>query len=263
MTTEGAAWPRWRALFLAVAVLAMVGCTTGPLAARNHQHLWALATQLTLLVSIVPVLVALADPLGLVRVLLPPRGRERWDRLLRSGLVRVLTFPVFSAVLVTVWLMVFFFSGLLGAALHHGSVMALAYLISVVVGCLAALPMLGVELLPAWVTDPVRLLFAFADGLVDAIPGIAVMTTHAQLAHGYFAATSAGGETNWDVHVAGALMLALSEVVALPLLVIVFLRWASHEMRHQRERPDEDEPEFTTPWWETQDSDVPEDGPAN
>jgi len=260
---EGAVWPRWRALFLVLGVVAIVLCTTGPLASRNHQHLWALATQLTLLVSIVPVLIALGDPLGLVRVGLSPRGRERWDALLRSGLVRVLTFPAVSAVLVTVWLMVVFFTGLLGSALHHGGVMWLVYLVSLVVGCLAALPMLGAELLPDWVTDPFRLLFAFVDGLLDAIPGIAVMTTHSPLAGGYFASTSAGGESNWDVHVAGSLMLALSEVVALPLFFIVFFRWASHEIGAQRERPDEDEPEFTTPWWETEESDVPEDGPAN
>ena len=233
-------------------------CTMSSLAVYDHTYLWALAAQLTLLISIAPLGIALGDPIGLARVALPAPGRARLDRALATPVVRVLTFPVVSAVLATTTVMVVFFSGLLTAAVRDDTVLNLVYLLVLVVGCLAALPLLGAEILPAWCTEPIKLLFAFVDGLFDAIPGIVVMTTATRLAGGYFSRSST--EPNWDVHVAGGLMLALTEVVALPTLVILFFRWAGHETK--RELPARrasvaagpglvEQPELLRPWWET------------
>ena len=97
------------------------------------------------------------------------------------------------------------------------------------------------------------------------------MTTTVRLAGGYFLhkAGPAGGATyylgsatdaNWDVHVAGALMLALTEVVTLPTVFILFFRWAAHETKRDLPRaaatvpgraPVVEEPELMRPWWET------------
>jgi len=126
-------------------------------------------------------------------------------------------------------------------------VMDLVYLLMLVVGCLSALPMLGAEILPDWMTYPMRLLFAFADGLFDAIPGILVMTTSVKLAGGFYAGTAS--DSNWDAHVAGAAMLALTEVVALPMFFIIFFRWAASEIGRRPEE-DDDEPLLSKPWWE-------------
>jgi hypothetical protein len=135
-----------------------------------------------------------------------------------------------------------------------------------------ALPLLGTELLPAWCTEPLRLLFAALDGLLDALPGIVVMTTGSVLGGGFYArpAPSWSRGATWNQHVAGALMLALSEVVALPLLLILFFRWAAKETRaDNRDRPGAavpagpDKPVGTAetkvapaaldrPWWETE-----------
>ncbi len=270
---RGERWPWWRTAVFAVAGLGFVGvCTMSSLAVYDHTHLWALATQFTLLMSLAPVGISLGDPIGLARRALSARGRARLERVLTSPPVRGLTFPVVSAVLAATVTMVVFFSRILGDAVHSATVLNLVYLLMLVVGCLAALPLLGAEILPAWCTEPVKLLFSFADGILDAIPGIVVMTTSARLAGGYFAyqghnaGDSAGAyvesamNPNWDAHVAGALMLALTELVTLPVVFILFFRWAAQETKRDLPRDTAtasgqpvmaEEPELMRPWWET------------
>lgn len=263
---RGVAWPWWRtACFLVLGLGSIVICTMSSLAVYQHAHLWALGAQVTLLTSIVPVCLALGDPVGLLRAALPPAGTAAVNRALGGRIVRVLTFPLVAAVLTTAALVTFFFSPLLGASLRHAGTMDAVYAGALLLGCLTALPLLGAELLPAWCTPPFKALFAFFDGLVDALPGVLVMTTSATLAGGYFAKADGVHGHNWDVHVAGALVLALSEVVALPLFFSVFFQWAASETRREPQprsapRAREDgmpapapaEPELMRPWWETE-----------
>jgi putative copper resistance protein D len=256
-------WPWWRvASFLVLGLGGVVVCTMSSLALYDHAHLWALAVQLTLLLALVPVPLALGDPVGLARASLGAHGRQRLERILSGPVVRVLTFPVVAAVLATAFTVAVFFTGVLREALRHAEVMNGLYLAALVVGCLAALPMLGAEILPEWCTEPFRLLFAFADGLVDAIPGVLVMTTGTHLAGGWFAGRA--GDPNWDVHLAGAAMLSLSELVALPVFFIVLFRWASREgafasrevaprTRTAVAGAPSPEPELMRPWWEAGD----------
>ncbi|MCW2857890.1 MAG: hypothetical protein JWR52_3505 [Marmoricola sp.] len=269
---RGSAWPLWRsAAFLGLGLGSVAVCTMSSLATYNHTVLWALAVQVTLLISIVPVCFAVGDPLGLVRVALSPAALIRWDRAISGRTIRFLTFPAVAAVLAVVVQITLFFSGLLATVLHSAAAMDLMYVVVLAVGCLLALPLLGTELLPAWCTEPLRLLFAALDGLLDAIPGIVVMTTGSVLAGGYYTRVSPTWSTDpvWNQHVAGALMLALSEVVALPLLLILFFRWAAKETRNDDRdrtsasapagaRPAAGEPSEPTapvldrPWWETE-----------
>lgn len=268
----GTAWPWWRTLaFVVLGLGSVVVCTMSSLAAYDHAVLWALAAQLTLLLSIAPVCIAAGDPLGLVRAGLGERGLRRWDRWVSGPVLRVLTFPAVAAVLALVVQLVVFLSPLLGAALRLHAVLDLLYLATLVVGCLLALPLLGAEVLPTWCTEPLRLLFAALDGLLDAIPGIVVMTTGTVLAGGYYAAHRpawAPGQMR-DEHVAGALMLALAEVVGIPLLVLLFARWARSEGARDRRAarvgavPEATDPSaamaamgeapvLERPWWETE-----------
>jgi cytochrome c oxidase assembly factor CtaG len=244
---RGQSWPWWRTgCFVLLGLGSILGATL-PFETAQRHHLWAVAVSMTLLLSISPVFLALGDPVGLARTALSPAGAQRLERVLHGRVVQLLTFPVVAAVLATAVLTATFFSPLLGAAVRHGWVMDLVYLLMLVVGCLAALPMLGAEILPAWVTDPVKLVFAFVDGVFDALPGILVMTTSTKLAGGFYLGRAS--DPNWDAHVAGAAMLALTEVVALPMFFLVFFRWAGSEIR-RRPEPDDDEPLLSKPWWE-------------
>jgi cytochrome c oxidase assembly factor CtaG len=267
---RGVAWPWWRAaLFVVVGLGSVAVCTMSSLAAYGHIVLPALAAQLTLLIAIAPYCLGLGDPIGLLRVGLPERGAERLERLLAGRVARTLTFPAVAGVLSLVVMMVVLFTGVLSAALASQAAMDAVYLLVLVTGCLFALPLMGGdEVLPEWCTGPFRLLFAVVDGILDAIPGLAVLATSAALAGGYYAKVAAPswvGDPMHSQHIAGAVMIAVSEVVALPLVVTLFFAWALSETRRdaasaraeatvavEREPAAAAEPVLERPWWETE-----------
>jgi putative copper resistance protein D len=266
---RGQAWPGWRvALFLVVGLGSVVVCTMSSLATYAVVVMPALAAQLTLLIAIAPYCLGLGDPIGLLRVGLPPRGARRVDGALNGPVMRVLAFPAVAAALSLVVMMVVFFSGLLAAALASSAVMDAVYLLVLATGCLFALPLMGGEVLPAWCTGGFRLLFAVVDGIFDAIPGLAVLATSTALAGGYYVHVAAPdwvGDTMHSQHIAGAVMIAVSEVVSLPLVVTLFFLWAVNETGRDAAdvraevaaRPEGpggpgEEPVLERPWWETE-----------
>jgi putative copper resistance protein D len=137
----------------------------------------------------------------------------------------------------------------------------------VVTGCLFALPLLGVEALPSWCTQPIRMTFAAIDGLLDAVPGIAVMTSSSLVAGGYYSTVtrSWGPTRSWDQTIAGGLMLTIAEVVAVPFVAILYRAWIredagrAHDIDRaldledlRRDATAYDEPAATSrPWWES------------
>lgn len=265
---RGVSWPLARtAWFVGLGLGTIVVATMSSLDVYSRVLLWPMALQITLLLTIVPVGLGLGDPLGLVTVSLSPAGADRWHRVLRNRLLRVLTFPAVSPVLAVATQFVVFYSGYIDAAQRHASVMHLLQLQLVATGCLFALPLLGVEALPAWCTQPVRMTFAAVDGLLDAIPGIAVMTSSSLLAGGYYGTISRswGPTRSWDQTIGGGLMLTVAEVVAVPFVAILYRAWIREDASHaaavdraldledmRQDQTPYDEPATPNrPWWET------------
>jgi cytochrome c oxidase assembly factor CtaG len=137
----------------------------------------------------------------------------------------------------------------------------------VVTGCLFVLPLLGVEALPAWCTQPVRMTFAAIDGLLDAIPGIAVMTSGSLVAGGYYGTVTRtwGPTRSWDQIIGGGLMLTIAEVVAVPFVAVLYRAWIREDATQaeavdraldledlrRQESSAPDQPEVANrPWWE-------------
>ena len=264
---RGERWPGYRtAGFVAVGIVPAVIATMSSISVYARVLLWPAALQVTVLLTIVPVGLGLGDPLALVDRLLSPGGARRWRMGLHSWPVRVLTFPAVAPLLAVATQFGVFFSGYLGAAQRHPAVLHLLELQLVVTGCLFALPLLGVEVLPAWCTQPLRMTFAAIDGLLDAVPGIAVMTSSGLVAAGYYGTVSRGWgpSRSWDQTIAGGLMLTVAEVVAVPFVAIVFRAWIREDAAVAGDldrRLDEadarsallthDEPVANRPWWET------------
>lgn len=262
-TQTGHGWPWWRsALFVVLGLGGIVVATMSSLAVYQHTVLWAVVVQIALLIAVVPVGLAAGDPIGLIRAGCSEHRRERLDRVLNSWVARVLTFPVVAAVLGVVVQMFVYFGPVLRPALEHSWVMNIVYLVTLAVGCLLAWPLLGEDLLPAWCTRGLRMLFAALDGLLDAIPGIVLVAAGPLIARGYYLdhLPSWSSNPHADQQMAGTMAVAVAEVVAVPLLVLVFAQWARSELRMQeRERRTEveassvavaEEPELERPWWE-------------
>jgi putative copper resistance protein D len=261
---RGSRWPAWRvASFLGLGGGLTVLATMSSLGSYEHVLLWPAAVQLTLLLTMVPLAIGMGDPIGLARAAAGPVTARRIDRVLQSRPVRVLAFPAVGAVLAAVTQFVVFFSGYLPAAMRTETLLHVLQLQVVVTGCLFALPLLGVELLPAWCTQPVRLAFAGLDGLLDAVPGIAVISASAGIAGNYYATARPAwaGAALHDQWVAGGMMITVSEVVALPFIAVLFRAWIREDAAAARvidHRLDlrsvaadgvDDDPH--RPWWET------------
>ncbi|HVV77510.1 MAG TPA: cytochrome c oxidase assembly protein [Mycobacteriales bacterium] len=264
----GDPWPVLRVVaFVGLGLGVVVIATMSSLAVYSRVLLWPMALRVTLLLAIVPVGLGLGDPVGLVSAALSPAGAARWQGMLRTWPVRVLTFPAVAPLLAVATQFTVFYTGYVGVALRHDAVMRLLELQLVVTGCLFALPLLGVEILPVWCTQPVRMTFAAIDGLLDAIPGLALMTSSSLVAGGYYGTvTRSWGPTRaWDQTIGGGLMLTVAEVVAVPFVAILFVAWIREDATHAREvdaaldvaearrralTPVDQEPQAERPWWE-------------
>jgi len=170
--------------------------------------------------------------------------------------LRFLAFPVVSSVLAVAVLMAVYFTPLYEATLRHDSLHQLLRLLLVAVGCLFCWPLLSEELLPDWCRYPLRTAFAFLDGLFDAIPAIVIMTGHRVLAADYYreVARSWGPSRHWDQTIGGGLMFTISEAVAVPFLIALFIRWIREDERNavvvDRRLDESDDAALMRPWWE-------------
>jgi len=268
---RGVEWPRARtAWFVLLGLGTIVVATMSSMSVYSRVLLWPMALEVTLLLTIVPVGLGLGDPLGLVTASLSPAAAQRWHRALDNPVFRFFTFPAVAPLLAVATQFAVFFTGYIGAAQRHSSVLHLLQLQLVVTGCLFVLPLLGVEALPVWCTQPVRMTFAAIDGLLDAVPGIAVMTSGSLVADGYYSTVSRswGPTRSWDQIIGGGLMLTIAEVVAIPFVAILYRAWiredATHAEQVDRELDLADLRRLeATPLTETSDASVGEPAPAS
>ncbi|KUL35114.1 hypothetical protein ADL22_28420 [Streptomyces sp. NRRL F-4489] len=237
LARRGERWPVARTVaFAGLGLGAIAVATMSGLAVYDHELFWPAAVQNIVLDLIAPLGLALGDPLSLALRALPPQRRAaRWLRAAVSGkLVRFLTFPLVSTVLVLSSELAVYFTPYFPTALRHGPVHELMYLQLLVTGSLFVLPMLTrEELLPSWCSHPVRALLVLVDGLVDAVPGIVVMTSGTLIAGGWYAARHRPWDPSpqQDQMIGGGLMLTIAELVGLPFLLAVFVEWVRDERR--------------------------------
>jgi len=286
---RGGHWPAARtAAFLLLGLGTVVVATMSAFMVYSRVLFWPAAVQNILLDLVAPLGLALGDPLALAG-----RARAGADGVpggpgafVRSPLVRLLTFPFVSSVLVLVSELSIYFTPYFENALRHDAVRQLMHLQLLVTGSLFVLPVLTrQEMLPRWCTHPVRALLVFVDGLFDSVPGIVVMLSGTSVAGGWYAAhpRTWGPDLQRDQQLGGGLMLTLAELVGLPFLIAVFVEWWRTEHARTAElderldtelvsvtlpmtvppapgapagAPAPAGPELVRPWWETESGEV-------
>ncbi|WP_208622276.1 cytochrome c oxidase assembly protein [Streptomyces yunnanensis] len=240
LARRGERWPVARTVaFAGLGLGAIALATMSGLAVYDHELFWPAAVQNIVLDLIAPLGLALGDPLSLALAALPQeRPAARRLRAALSGrLLRFLTFPLVSTVLVLSSELAIYFTPYFPTALRHGPLHELMYLQLLVTGSLFVLPMLTrQELLPSWCSHPVRALLVLLDGLVDAVPGIVVMTSGTLIAGGWYASQHRPWDPSpqQDQMIGGGLMLTIAELVGLPFLIAVFAEWVRDERRRTR-----------------------------
>lgn len=226
----------WRAaLYAVLGVGTLAYSTCGPPAVFRQEVFWLAALRIGVLAAVTPVGLALGDVVGLLRRL-HPDGEHPLLRFLHGRVSRALTFPAVSTLLATGTLLVVFVTPVLTWSVTSRVVGVALDLVLLVTGLLFVLPLLADDLLPAWATPPVRTFLAFVDGLLDAVPGIVVMTADTILTPGYpgFSSHVSGLDPLLDQHLGGGSLIAVAESVGLPVIAAVFLDWVRSDERDAR-----------------------------
>jgi putative copper resistance protein D len=258
----GARWHWLRsATFMLLGVATWVYGTCGALAVYRSSLFWVAAVQAALLSSVTPMGIALGNPVTLAEEALGAKDVRRLRQVLSGPVARVLMFPLVSSLLAVGSLILVFFTGYFTSSLSSPLVRDVLYAQLLFTGLLVVLPLLGEDMLPSWCTHPVRALLAFVDGLLDAIPGILVMTSPVILAPGVagFTDRSWGPGAALDQKLGGGAMLAVAEVIGLPLLAAIFIAWVRADAADARRtdafldsrEAESGGPVLDRPWWET------------
>jgi len=272
---RGEGWPVSRiAAFAVLGLGTLVVATMSALAVYDRVLFWPAAVQNILLDLVAPLGLALGDPLRLAVRALPEGAAGRVQRAMTARLVRLLTFPLVSTALVLATELTVYFTPYFETALRHGWLHQLLYLHLLLAGCLFVVPVLTrEEALPAWCTHPVRAALVFLDGIVDAVPGIVVMTHGTLIAGAWYLhhAPPWSPDVHHDQQLGGGAMVGIAELVALPFLLAILVQWARTERattaaldrrlatelipatpaQGQTESPD-----LVRPWWETENSEI-------
>ena len=262
---RGVSWQRsctgW---FFAAGLGSLVVATMSFLGTYDRVLMWPLATQDILLMTFVPVGLTLGRPIALFKAARPaPAGRAH---PVRARLLRVLSFPLLGSLLAVTLLLLVYTTSWDLARLEQPALLQLTRVALLAAGCAFVWPLLGVDAGTGHTTYPVRAFLAFLDGLLDAIPGLAVLGSHGLIAGDYYAQVGRtwGPTLAQDQRLAGTAMVALSELVGLPTLLVLVIAWVRDDARQARQIDAMEQPVPVTaagieasdplqqrPWWET------------
>ncbi|MEU2334809.1 cytochrome c oxidase assembly protein [Streptomyces sp. NPDC013172] len=286
---RGGVWsPARTAAFAFLGLGTLVVATMSSLAVYDHVLFWPAAVQNILLDLVAPLGLALGDPLRLAVEALPTEAAAGVRRAMTGRVLRLLTFPLVSTALVLATELTVYFTPYFATALRVGWLHELMYLHLLAAGCLFVVPVLTrEETLPAWCSHPVRAGLVFLDGVIDAIPGVVVMTHGTLIAGAWYLHhhQSWAPDVLHDQQIGGGAMLSIAELVALPFLLTVLFQWARAERVQTAaldRRLDEQQlaaaatvpaptasapaaptatapapaPDRVRPWWETEENEV-------
>ena len=234
---KGHRWPLWRTVaFFLLGLGSLAVLTCGFPGVYSAQLRWAFTLKISLLLFVVPLLIGLGRPISLARAALPPTGIARLNAALANRLVRFVSnsmaAPLLGLALFSTFLTPLFYT------LRTDPVAEALLTIGIpLLGLLMALPIIeeaDFHRSSAYIT--LEFVFVFIELLIDAVPGILlrlngqvldhVMTTQAAL--GWFP------DPLRDQQLAGDILWFICEIVDLPLIILMFMRFSRSDKREAR-----------------------------
>ncbi|MFJ3957581.1 cytochrome c oxidase assembly protein [Arthrobacter sp. NPDC090010] len=231
----GSGWRPLRTVAFLLGCLTFLYLACGFPGVYGPQLRWVFIIQLTGYIFVVPLLIGAGRPLALAREGLGDRGRRRVNAFMGSRAVRFLSHPVVAPLLGLA-----VFASLLGPGLHLLRSDPVATLLLTVlaplVGLLMVLPAIeGEEGGASSAVMVVAFIYVFIELLADAVPGILLRLSGTVLD----GVTALGpGALPWfpaplrDQQLAGDLLWFVAEIVDLPLIILMMVRF------HRTDRED-------------------------
>jgi putative copper resistance protein D len=256
---------RWSVLpmvvFLVGGLGGAVATTMGVLDAYHGRLFWAYCLRLGLLVTVVPGLLAAGRPVTLLRATAGPRLRPRLDAVLDGRLWQGLGSPLFAPILAPMLVAGVLFSPVFEATLRHDVLDQLVMLAVLAAATLIILPVFGEGTETTSLSIGVGVLVGIGELVLDALPGLAVRLRGDLLAGSYWSAVPRGWGPSVvrDQHLGGNILWILAELVDLPFLAVLAVRWVRADAREAAvidRRLDRtvggEGPELQEPWWVTE-----------
>lgn len=212
----------------------------GFLGVYSSELRFAFTTRIALLLFVVPALLATGKPVGLLRAALTGRARSAFERVLSSKMIGLMGNAVFGPVFALAAFSVFLtpVAGLLRESPEAQSAIGL---LVPVVGLIMVLPLTELVVARTSLFIAAEFLLAFAELVIDAIPGIVLRLNDAILDH---AAPVVGSVPWWfpnpvrDQQLSGDLLWFIAEIADIPILILLFVRWSKHD-RAESSKADE------------------------
>ena len=226
---QGGTWPRRRTVsfLVGLALTAWVSC--GPLQAYYPSLFWVWTTQILTLLLVTPILLVAGQPVELDRRL----GGGALARVVASPPARLIGNPFVGPALIPVLSAGLFFGPLPGWSVQSAPVAWLVALAVTVVGCVIVLPALDVREVRTSVLVGLAMTVGFFELLLDAIPGIVLRLQTHQASTFFDERQVHSWSPGWlhDQQLAGGVLWTVAEVLDLPFLVVLFLRWYRTDLR--------------------------------
>ncbi|MFB9653498.1 cytochrome c oxidase assembly protein [Pseudarthrobacter oxydans] len=230
-------WPWRRTLTFALGLGSFAVLSFGFTGVYSHDLRWVFTLKITSYLFIVPLLVTAGKPLTLARETLGPAGTARLDRFLAHPVMRVLSNTVVAALLG-----LGIFTLFLTPLFHPLRTdpfwdMALTVLVPLT-GMLMVVPIIedaSSKAVSALIV--VEFIYVFIELVADAVPGI-MMRVSPQILDG--AMQGLTGHPGWlpgplrDQQLAGDLLWFLAEIVDVPLIILMFVRFARSDRNEAR-----------------------------
>jgi len=244
---RGGVWPAWRVVaFFVLGLGTYAFVEFGFFGTYRFDLRWAFTTRIALLLYAVPLLLSLGRPLELARAARSEAGRKRFDRLLESWPVRLVSNAMFAPLFALAFFMLFIspISAVMrGSHLWQNAITIGAFLL----GQLMLFPMLQRRDHRSEIFMIAEFLLAFVELMLDAIPGVVLSISNSVLDG---AARVSGHLPAWfpsaldDQHFSGNLLWMIAEGADIPILVLLFIRWSHQDKKTAKSIDDLTDAEF-------------------
>ena len=233
---RGHRWPIRLTLIHLTAVMLYLAVELGFFGTYRYDLRWAFTTRIALLLFGLPLLFALAKPFELSLTARSAKGRRQVKGLLKSWPFRLIGNAIFAPLFALAFFMIF----ITPAAGPFRQSVTLQNLVSVLAplfGLLMVGPISQRRRHRSEIFVVAEFIFAFAELMLDAIPGVVLSINNSVLDH---AGPLIGSKPAWfptalaDQHFSGNLLWMIAEAADIPILVMLFINWGRSDRKHAK-----------------------------
>jgi putative membrane protein len=235
LRARGDSWPAGRTAAFLIGLAFIAVATLSGLAAYDTTLVSVHMVQHMVLSMVGPIFLALGAPVTLALRTLHGRPRQALMRFVHSWYTRVFSFPLVAYLVFVASPFVLYFSGLYRLSLEYDWLHELVHLHFLIAGCFFFWPLIGIDPLPGRMPYPLRALIMFLSTPFHTVLGLTVMQSSALLGGDWYPDL----DLSWadpfaDQRLAGGILWAGGEFVAVAMLAALVVQWMKQSEREAR-----------------------------